>query len=38
VFERCLVVYEVLEDQRPELFRAYQETLSSLYEDDIQAE
>jgi exonuclease SbcD len=38
VFERCLAVHEVPEDQRPELFRAYQETLSSLYEDDIQAE
>ena len=38
VFERCLAVHEVPEDQRPELLRAYQETLSSLYEDDIQAE
>lgn len=38
VFERCLVVHEVPEDQRPELLRAYQETLSSLYEDDVQAE
>ena len=38
VFERCLVVHEVPEDQRPELLRAYQETLSSLYEDDLQAE
>jgi DNA repair protein SbcD/Mre11 len=34
VFERCLVVHEVPEDQRPELLRAYQETVSSLYEDD----
>jgi exonuclease SbcD len=38
VFERCLTVHEVSEDQRPELLRAYQETLSSLYEDDLQAE
>ncbi len=38
VFERCLSVYKVPEDQRPELIRAYRETLSSLYEDDTQAE
>jgi DNA repair protein SbcD/Mre11 len=38
VFERCLVVHEVPEDQRPELLRAYRETVSSLYEDDAQAE
>jgi len=38
VFEQCLVAHEVPEDQRPELFRAYQETVSSLYEDDVQAE
>ena len=38
VFERCLALHEVPEDQRPELVRAYQETLSSLYEDDLQAE
>jgi len=38
VFERCLALHEVPEDQRPELLRAYQETLSSLYEDDAQAE
>ena len=38
VFERCLAVHEVPEDQRPELLRAYQETLSSLYEDDLQAD
>ena len=38
VFERCLAVHEVPDDQRPELLRAYQETLSSLYEDDLQAE
>ena len=38
VFERCLAVHEVPEDQRPELLRAYQETVSSLYEDDPQAQ
>lgn len=38
VFERCLTLHDVPEDQRPELLRAYQETLSSLYEDDTQAE
>lgn len=38
VFERCLAVHEVPEEQRPELLRAYQETVSSLYEDDVQAE
>ena len=37
VFERCLAVHKVPEDQRPELLRAYQETVSSLYEDDVQA-
>ena len=38
VFERCLAVHDVPEDQRPELLRAYQETISSLYEDDMQAD
>ncbi len=38
VFERCLAVHDVPEDQRAEMLRAYQETLSSLYEDDDQAE
>jgi len=38
VFERCLAVHDVPEEQRPELHRAYQETLLSLYEDDVQAE
>ena len=38
VFERCLAVHDVSEEQRPELLRAYQETVSSLYEDDVQAE
>jgi exonuclease SbcD len=38
VFERCLAVHDVPEEQRPELLRAYQETVSSLYEHDVQAE
>ncbi|HCN70353.1 MAG TPA: exonuclease sbcCD subunit D [Pusillimonas sp.] len=38
VFERCLAAHDVPEEQLPELLRAYQETLSSLYEDDVQAE
>ncbi len=38
VFERCLAMHEVPEDQRPELIRAYQETVASLFEDHIQAE
>jgi len=38
VFDRCLAVHDVPEDQRPELLRAYQETISSLNEDDRQAE
>ncbi|MBE0574425.1 MAG: exonuclease SbcCD subunit D C-terminal domain-containing protein [Desulfuromonadales bacterium] len=38
VFERCLAVHDVPEEQWSELLRAYQETLSSFYEDDKQAE
>lgn len=38
VFERCLAAHDVPEEQRPELLRAYQETVSSLHEDDVQAE
>lgn len=38
VFERCLAVHEVPEDQRPDLLRAYREVVSALYEDDVQAE
>lgn len=38
VFERCLSVHNILEDQRPELLRAYRETVASLHEDDIRAE
>lgn len=38
VFERCLAVHEVPEEQRPELVRAYQEIVLSLHDDDLQAE
>ncbi|MFY9149596.1 MAG: exonuclease SbcCD subunit D C-terminal domain-containing protein [Smithellaceae bacterium] len=38
VFERCLAVHDVSEEQRPELLRTYQETVLSLYEDDAQVE
>jgi exonuclease SbcD len=38
VFERCLNAHEVPEDQWPDLLHAYRETLSSLYDDDRQAE
>ena len=38
VFERCLAVHEIPEEQRPELLHTYQETLLSLYEDDSQTE
>lgn len=38
VFERCLAAHDVPEDQRSELRHAYRETLSSLDEDDTQAE
>jgi DNA repair protein SbcD/Mre11 len=36
VFERCLALHNVPEDQRAELFSAYHETVLSLYEDDTQ--
>lgn len=38
VFERCLAAHDVPKDQWPELLRAYRETVSSLYEDDVQAQ
>jgi exonuclease SbcD len=38
VFERCLAVHEIPEDQRREFVAAYRETLASLDEDDPQAE
>ena len=38
VFQRCLTVHGVPEDQQPKLLRAYRETLSSIDEDDVRAE
>lgn len=38
IFERCLAVHEVPEEQQPELLHAYQEVLTSIYENDAQAE
>lgn len=38
VFERCMSMHNVPDEQRPELLRAYQETLTSLYEHDKMAE
>lgn len=38
VFELCLNLHDVPENQRPELLHAYQETVASLYEDDAHAE
>jgi exonuclease SbcD len=38
VFARCLSAHEVPDEQRPELLRAYQETLTSLFEEDARAE
>ena len=38
VFARCLAAHEVPEEQRPELLRAYQETVASLLADDTRAE
>ncbi|WP_444884837.1 exonuclease SbcCD subunit D C-terminal domain-containing protein [Microbulbifer sp. PSTR4-B] len=38
VFERCLDVNCIPDEQRPELLRAYKETLSSLHEEDVKAE
>lgn len=38
VFHRCLAVHEVPETQRPGLLQAYQETLTSLDEEDVQAQ
>ncbi len=34
VFERCLAVHEIPEEQRSELRRAYQEAVASLQDDD----
>ena len=38
VFERCLDVHDIPDDQRPELLLTYQETLSLIHEDDLHAE
>jgi exonuclease SbcD len=38
VFERCLAAHDVPQEQRQELILTYRETLSSLHEDDPQAE
>ncbi len=38
VFKRCLAIHDVPEDQQSELLRTYRETVSSLHEDDMQAE
>ena len=38
VFARCLAVHAVPEEQRPQLLRAYQETVASLLADDPGAE
>lgn len=38
VFERCLNAHHVSAEQRAELLRSYQETLTQLYEDDAHAE
>lgn len=38
VFARCLAAHDVPAEQQPELLRAYQETVSSLLADDVQAE
>lgn len=38
VFERCLNAHNVPSEQRPELLRSYQQTLTRLYEDDAHAE
>jgi len=38
VFARCLAFHEVPEEQRSEILHVYQETLSSLNENDVRAE
>ncbi|KKN27160.1 hypothetical protein LCGC14_0867360 [marine sediment metagenome] len=38
VFERCLSAHNVSAEQRTELLRSYQETLTQLHEDDAHAE
>ena len=38
VFERCLDVHQVTDEERPELIHAYHEILRSLQEDDVMAQ
>ena len=38
VFERCLAVHDISDDQRGLLLQSYQEIITALHEDDIQAE
>lgn len=38
VFARCLAAHDIPNEQRPELLRAYRETIISLDEDDLRAE
>ncbi|MEA3415980.1 MAG: exonuclease SbcCD subunit D C-terminal domain-containing protein [Thermodesulfobacteriota bacterium] len=38
VFIRCLDTYEVLEDERPALIQSYKEIITSLHEEDMNAE
>ena len=37
VFSRCLDLHEIPDDQRPDLLRAYQETLQSIQDEDLRA-
>jgi exonuclease SbcD len=36
VFERCLSVHDVPENQRPDLLHTYREAVASLHEEDVQ--
>jgi exonuclease SbcD len=38
VFDRCLNTYDVLKDERPALIQSYKEIITSLHEEDINAE
>jgi len=38
VFARCLAAHEIPEAQQIDLLHSYQQTLSSLHDDDLQAE
>ncbi len=38
VFARCLAAHEIPDSQQAELLHSYQQTLSSLHDDDLQAE